>query len=85
MVATARSAFKPLVRSADVFRMRIRSFSAVVLIALAACGGGDDPAVPAGQEGVGGPLQVLERAEDVAGQLDTREAEMEQMVEDLGG
>jgi hypothetical protein len=35
--------------------------------------------------GGSGPLQVLERAQDVADQLDSREAEMEQMVEDLGG
>ncbi|HAX82322.1 MAG TPA: hypothetical protein DCY40_07140 [Actinobacteria bacterium] len=65
--------------------MRIRVFISVISIALAACGGGGDPAVPAGQEGVGGPLEVLERAQDVSGQLDSREAEMEQMVEDLGG
>jgi hypothetical protein len=65
--------------------MRIRAVIAVFLIALAACGGGGDPAVPSSDDAGTGPLQVLERAQDVADQLDSREAEMEQMVEDLGG
>jgi hypothetical protein len=74
-------------RSADVSRMRIRVFSAVFVLALAACGGGggDDPAAPSTDDAGTGPLQVLERAQDVADQLDSREADMEQMVEDLGG
>ena len=80
-------AFKWVAGFADVSRMRIRAVIAVFLIALAACGGGggDDPAAPSSDDAGTGPLQVLERAQDVADQLDSREAEMEQMVEDLGG
>jgi hypothetical protein len=65
--------------------MRIRVVIALFSIALAACGGGGDPAVPSGDGDGSGPIEVLEQAQDVADQLDSREAEMEQMVEDLGG
>lgn len=41
--------------------------------------------MPSGDGAVNGPIEVLEQAQDVADQLDSREAEMEQMAEDLGG
>jgi hypothetical protein len=63
--------------------MKIRSLIASFLI-LAACGGGGDPSVPAGQDG-GLITGNIERSQEVADQASDRESELEQIVEDMGG
>jgi hypothetical protein len=65
--------------------MRIRSAVAALLVVAAACGG--EPAVPAGQDDGGSGLvtENVERARDVADQVNQRESELEEIVEDMGG
>jgi hypothetical protein len=66
--------------------MRIRALLAVLLIAVAACGGGGDPAEPASQDGGSGLItENVDRAQQVADQVNQRESQLEQMVEDIGG
>lgn len=65
--------------------MRVRSVLAAALIALAACGGGGDPSVPAGQDDGGLITGNVDRAREVADQADQRESQLEQIVEDMGG
>lgn len=69
--------------------MRIRAVAAALLLALTACGGGGggDKSSPTttSDEGRLSILQPLDRANEVATQLDNREAELERMVEDMGG
>jgi hypothetical protein len=67
--------------------MRIRVLGAALLVGVAACGGGGDPAVPAGQDDGGSGLitENVERAQDVADQVNQRESELEEIVEDMGG
>jgi len=56
-------------------------------IVVAACGGGGDPAEPASQDDGGSGLitENVDRAQEVADQVDQRESELEQIVEDMGG
>jgi hypothetical protein len=67
--------------------MRIRSSVAALLVVVAACGGGGDPAVPALQDDGGSGLitENVERAQDVADQVNQRESELEKIVEEMGG
>jgi hypothetical protein len=65
--------------------MRLRALFAAALIALAACGGGGDPTVPAGQDDSGLITENVERAREVADQVDQRESQLEQIVEEMGG
>lgn len=63
--------------------MRIRLLIAGFLI-VAACGGGVDPSVPAGQDD-GLITGNVERSQQVADQASDRENQLEQIVEDMGG
>ena len=67
--------------------MRIRALLGALLIVVAACGGGGDPAEPASQDGGGSGLitENVDRAQQVADQVDQRESQLEQIVEDMGG
>ncbi|MCJ7724886.1 MAG: hypothetical protein MUP76_00650 [Acidimicrobiia bacterium] len=55
---------------------------AVVCVLLAGCGGSapSDPALPAGDEAKSLPIQVLDDARDVAGQIEQRQADLESMI-----
>ncbi|MDX1385073.1 MAG: hypothetical protein R3190_15575 [Thermoanaerobaculia bacterium] len=66
--------------------MRMRALLAALLIAVAACGGGGEPAEPASQDGGSGLItENVDRARQVADQVDQRESQLEQIVEDMGG
>jgi hypothetical protein len=60
-----------------------RSLAAAMLcVLLAGCGGSgpSEPALPSTDEAKSLPIQVLDDARDVAGQIDQRQADMESMI-----
>jgi hypothetical protein len=65
--------------------MRIRSLVAAVTVALAACGGGHPADTTSPTDPPSGYVDTYQRANHVADQLNDREAQLEQMVDDMGG
>ena len=70
---------------ADDVRMRRVTPILALMVALSGCGGGEpaNPTTPL--DPPSGYVDTYDRANDVADQLDTRESELDQMVEDMGG
>jgi len=65
--------------------MRARALIIALSIAVVACGTGSSPAPTRPDEPQTQYGQSIQRANDVAQQVNEREADLEQMVADLGG